>query len=51
MPTFAPFRFAYRTYLSTVVPLIGKAFSDDGGSYRYLSDSIQQFPSSIGWRR
>ncbi|MHB0976797.1 MAG: TIGR04190 family B12-binding domain/radical SAM domain protein, partial [Candidatus Aquicultorales bacterium] len=58
MPTFAPFRFLYRWYLSTAIPFIGKVFADDYGSYRYLSESIKQFPvqnrladmmRSVGW--
>lgn len=58
MPTFAPFRSFYRGYLSTVVPAIGRLFADDFGSYKYLADSIKQFPvqkalaemmRSVGW--
>lgn len=34
----------YRLYLSTVVPLIGRLFSNNYAAYKYLSDSIQVFP-------
>ncbi len=58
MPSFAPFRVAYKGYLSTVVPLVGRLLADDYGSYKYLSDSIKKFPvqtkladmmRSVGW--
>ncbi|MCL5291868.1 MAG: TIGR04190 family B12-binding domain/radical SAM domain protein [Actinobacteria bacterium] len=58
MPAFTPFRILYRSYLSTVVPFIGRIFADDYGSYKYLAESIKQFPvqdrladmmRSVGW--
>ena len=40
----ALFRPVYYMYLRTVVPLLGAWFASDPASYRYLSDSIRQFP-------
>ena len=40
-PAFAPFRAAYHTYLSTVVPLWGALLARDAEAYRYLRDSVR----------
>jgi demethylmenaquinone methyltransferase/2-methoxy-6-polyprenyl-1,4-benzoquinol methylase len=40
----AAFRPIYYIYLKTVVPLLGALFASDPASYRYLHDSIRQFP-------
>jgi demethylmenaquinone methyltransferase / 2-methoxy-6-polyprenyl-1,4-benzoquinol methylase len=36
----------YRTYLNHVLPLIARVFSLNPEAYRYLADSIMNFPSS-----
>lgn len=44
-PPFAPYRAVYHWYLRNMVPWIGGVVSGDRAAYRYLSDSILEFPS------
>ncbi|TLM77478.1 MAG: bifunctional demethylmenaquinone methyltransferase/2-methoxy-6-polyprenyl-1,4-benzoquinol methylase UbiE [Actinobacteria bacterium] len=46
-PPFVPFRVAYHWYLRHVVPWVGGAVSGDKKAYRYLSDSILEFPTQM----
>jgi demethylmenaquinone methyltransferase / 2-methoxy-6-polyprenyl-1,4-benzoquinol methylase len=43
-PPFAPFRLAYHAYTRVFFPFIGGLVSGDRAAYRYLNDSIRQFP-------
>jgi demethylmenaquinone methyltransferase/2-methoxy-6-polyprenyl-1,4-benzoquinol methylase len=43
-PPFAPFRWAYHAYTRVFFPFIGGLVSGDRAAYRYLNDSIRQFP-------
>jgi demethylmenaquinone methyltransferase/2-methoxy-6-polyprenyl-1,4-benzoquinol methylase len=36
----------YNFYLNRLLPMIGKVFSRDGGAYRYLADTIREFPDA-----
>lgn len=36
----------YNFYLNFLLPLIGKVFSKDDGAYRYLADTILEFPDA-----
>lgn len=42
-PTMA---WAYRQYLTRGIPILGRHLAQDEAAYQYLSDSIQNFPSS-----
>ncbi|MDO8885580.1 bifunctional demethylmenaquinone methyltransferase/2-methoxy-6-polyprenyl-1,4-benzoquinol methylase UbiE [Candidatus Oleimmundimicrobium sp.] len=44
-PPFFLFRFIYLFYLSYVLPIIGGLFGGDFDSYKYLSNSIKEFPN------
>jgi len=44
MPGFRPFRWMYFIYLSWLLPFFGGLISRDFASYRYLRDSIKEFP-------
>lgn len=37
----------YNVYLHRVLPLIGRIFSGDPQAYRYLAESIQEFPDAV----
>jgi demethylmenaquinone methyltransferase/2-methoxy-6-polyprenyl-1,4-benzoquinol methylase len=37
---------AYNFYLNRLLPLIGRVFSQDDGAYRYLADTIREFPDA-----
>jgi demethylmenaquinone methyltransferase / 2-methoxy-6-polyprenyl-1,4-benzoquinol methylase len=43
-PPFAPFRWAYHVYTRVFFPFVGGLVSGDRAAYRYLNDSIRQFP-------
>ncbi len=43
-PGWQPFRGVYLTYFTRVLPLIGRAVSRHGNAYRYLPESVLQFP-------
>lgn len=58
-PAPGPVGAAYRAYLRTALPLIGRLVSGDPGAYRYLSDTIDSYrtPAELvelardaGWR-
>ena len=44
VPTKTPYKQGYKLYSSTILPLIGKAFSKDKSAYSYLSESANAFP-------
>ncbi|MGV8083249.1 MAG: bifunctional demethylmenaquinone methyltransferase/2-methoxy-6-polyprenyl-1,4-benzoquinol methylase UbiE [Coriobacteriia bacterium] len=43
-PVFGPWRVLYHAYLRVVIPAIGWLLTGDYAGYRYLNDSIRQFP-------
>lgn len=44
-PPGAIFGKAYEVYFTRVLPVVGKAFSRDDAAYRYLPDTVMQWPS------
>ena len=36
----------YNFYLNVALPLLGRLFSKDDGAYRYLADTIREFPDA-----
>ncbi|MDR1056102.1 MAG: bifunctional demethylmenaquinone methyltransferase/2-methoxy-6-polyprenyl-1,4-benzoquinol methylase UbiE [Prevotellaceae bacterium] len=44
MPKHFPFKQLYRLYFFRILPFIGRLFSGDAHAYRYLSESVEQFP-------
>ena len=51
-PTWAPFREVYTRYLVGLLPLVAKVVSSSPEAYRYLADSILQWPDRrtiAGW--
>jgi demethylmenaquinone methyltransferase/2-methoxy-6-polyprenyl-1,4-benzoquinol methylase len=45
-PTHGPARSAYLFYFNTLLPLIGRFFSKHGFAYRYLPESVANFPTA-----
>jgi demethylmenaquinone methyltransferase/2-methoxy-6-polyprenyl-1,4-benzoquinol methylase len=45
-PTRFPFRQLYKLYFHNIVPLIGRFFSKNASAYRYLPESVIQFPDN-----
>jgi demethylmenaquinone methyltransferase/2-methoxy-6-polyprenyl-1,4-benzoquinol methylase len=45
LPTLAPLRAAYRFYLHRILPAVAGIVTGDRGSYEYLGESIEKFPS------
>lgn len=45
LPRFTPMRAAYRFYLHHILPTVAGFVTGDRGSYEYLGESIEQFPS------
>jgi demethylmenaquinone methyltransferase/2-methoxy-6-polyprenyl-1,4-benzoquinol methylase len=43
-PVVPVFRQAFEFYFSNVLPVIGSVVSGDSGAYRYLHDSVREFP-------
>ena len=43
-PTVFPFKQLYNFYFKSILPNLGKVFSDDNQAYSYLPDSVQAFP-------
>lgn len=43
-PTIFPVKQVFNSYFRWVVPQIGRIFSEDKVAYKYLYDSVQQFP-------
>ncbi|MDQ3142026.1 MAG: bifunctional demethylmenaquinone methyltransferase/2-methoxy-6-polyprenyl-1,4-benzoquinol methylase UbiE [Bacteroidota bacterium] len=43
-PTFFPFKQLFQLYFKNILPFIGKVFSKDQRAYKYLFESVQQFP-------
>jgi demethylmenaquinone methyltransferase/2-methoxy-6-polyprenyl-1,4-benzoquinol methylase len=43
-PTKFPFKQVYNLYFKSILPLIGKMISKDQAAYRYLPESVEQFP-------
>lgn len=37
-------RFVYNTYFNNILPFIGDMVSKDKGAYKYLAESVEQFP-------
>ncbi|MQA03571.1 MAG: demethylmenaquinone methyltransferase [Streptosporangiales bacterium] len=59
-PTWRPFRLAYDVFLGQVLPAAGRVVSSDPEAYRYLVDSIREWPDQpalartlqdAGWSR
>jgi demethylmenaquinone methyltransferase/2-methoxy-6-polyprenyl-1,4-benzoquinol methylase len=44
-PAKGPFKTLYGLYLNGLLPLLGRVFSGDARAYRYLADSIMEFPT------
>lgn len=44
-PVFAPFRFVYLNYLMRALPVIAARVSSNGEAYRYLAESIREWPA------
>lgn len=51
LPRFAPLRAAYRFYLHHILPVVAGAVTGDRGSYEYLGESIERFPSGAAMTR
>jgi demethylmenaquinone methyltransferase/2-methoxy-6-polyprenyl-1,4-benzoquinol methylase len=47
-PAAAAWRALYFAYLRLVVPLFGRLFCGDADSYRYILDSLEQYPAQAG---
>ncbi len=45
LPALAPLRAAYRFYLHRILPTVAGIVTGDRGSYEYLGESIENFPS------
>lgn len=45
-PSAFPFRPVYNFYFRNILPFFGKLFSKDKSAYRYLPDSVMQFPDN-----
>jgi demethylmenaquinone methyltransferase/2-methoxy-6-polyprenyl-1,4-benzoquinol methylase len=45
-PVSFPFRQIYGFYFHNILPFIGKIFSKDQNAYRYLPESVMQFPDN-----
>ncbi len=41
-----PFRQLYNFYFLKILPVIGRLFSGNTGAYRYLPESVMQFPDN-----
>jgi demethylmenaquinone methyltransferase / 2-methoxy-6-polyprenyl-1,4-benzoquinol methylase len=41
-------RWAYFSYLACFVPILGKAFCGDAAAYRYILESLKQYPAQRG---
>ncbi len=46
-PTWPPFRFLYYFYFQRILPLLGKLFANRYEQYRWLPESLIQFPDYI----
>lgn len=44
MPRYFPFKQLYRLYFFKILPWVGRLFSGDAQAYRYLPESVEQFP-------
>lgn len=47
-PSFAPWRWAYFTYLKWMVPVFGKLFCRDAPAYTYIHESLEHYPAQDG---
>jgi demethylmenaquinone methyltransferase/2-methoxy-6-polyprenyl-1,4-benzoquinol methylase len=45
-PSSFPFRDIYKFYFLHILPLIGRSFSKDRNAYRYLPESVMNFPDN-----
>ncbi len=45
-PVNFPFRQMYNFYFLNILPVIGRLFSRNTGAYRYLPESVMQFPDN-----
>jgi demethylmenaquinone methyltransferase/2-methoxy-6-polyprenyl-1,4-benzoquinol methylase len=50
-PSNRPWRFLYFTYLRTIVPVFGLLFAQDAAAYRYILDSLENYPAQDGVSR
>lgn len=48
-PGKAPFKQVYNFYFKKILPAIGRVVSKDSSAYSYLPDSVDAFPSGIGF--
>ncbi|MGH8048502.1 MAG: ubiquinone/menaquinone biosynthesis methyltransferase [Chthoniobacterales bacterium] len=47
LPSLAPLRAGYRFYLHRMLPSVAALVTGDRGSYEYLGESIERFPSGV----
>ena len=45
-PRHFPFRQLYNFYFMNILPVVGRFFSKDDKAYRYLPESVMQFPDN-----
>jgi len=45
-PSGSPFKQLYNFYFRNILPFFGKLFSKDSNAYRYLPDSVMEFPDN-----
>ncbi len=45
-PVKFPFRQLYNFYFLKILPVIGRLFSGNAGAYKYLPESVMQFPDN-----
>ncbi|MFT4587693.1 MAG: demethylmenaquinone methyltransferase/2-methoxy-6-polyprenyl-1,4-benzoquinol methylase [Candidatus Binatia bacterium] len=48
VPRFAPWRWAYFTYLKLALPVFGKIFTGDSAAYAYILESLKNYPAQEG---
>lgn len=48
VPRFAPWRWAYFTYLKLALPVFGKIFTGDSAAYAYILESLRNYPAQAG---
>jgi demethylmenaquinone methyltransferase/2-methoxy-6-polyprenyl-1,4-benzoquinol methylase len=51
LPALAPLRAGYRFYLHRMLPTVASLVTGDRGSYEYLGESIERFPSGTAMTR
>lgn len=51
VPRFAPWRWAYFTYLKLALPVFGRIFTGDSAAYAYILESLKNYPAQAGVAR